>query len=117
MTTQKTSSLYIQYRHILLGSLHSKRVLLIFRVESLVVMAATRLKTKSLLSFICLLNLLNLDTCLGQKKRKPIVTSLNAKWSNTPILLEVVSFLFIFSCTDSTLDKFLLLIVSNNAAL
>ena len=75
-------------------------------MESLVVMAATRLKTKSLLSFICLLNLLNLDTCLGQKKRKPIVTSLNAKWSNTPILLEVVSLLFRFFCTDSTLDTF-----------
>ena len=25
----------------------------------------------------------------GQKKRKPIVTSLNAKWANTPLLLEV----------------------------
>ena len=25
----------------------------------------------------------------AQKKRKPIVTSLNAKWSNTPLILEV----------------------------
>ena len=25
----------------------------------------------------------------GQKKRKPIVTSLSAKWSNTPLILEV----------------------------
>ena len=29
----------------------------------------------------------------GQKKRKPIVTSLNAKWANTPLLLEASEFL------------------------
>jgi len=29
----------------------------------------------------------------AQKKRKPIVTSLNAKWSNTPLILEAAEFL------------------------
>ena len=51
----------------------------------LVVMA--RLEMRSLM---VLLTLLTMNTMvLAQKKRKPIVTSLNAKWSNTPIILEV----------------------------
>ena len=53
---------------------------------SLVVMA--RLEMRSLM---VLFTLLSMNTMiLAQKKRKPIVTSLNAKWSNTPILLEVL---------------------------
>ena len=54
---------------------------------SLVMMA--RLEMGSLM---VLLSLLSMNTMiLAQKKRKPIVTSLNAKWSNTPILLEVLT--------------------------
>ena len=48
-----------------------------------------RLEMRSLL--VLFLSLISINTILAQKKRKPIVTSLNAKWSNTPILLEVRS--------------------------
>ena len=52
-----------------------------------------RLEMRSLLVFLSLLLTMN-TMVLAQKKRKPIVTSLNAKWSNTPILLEVFLFFF-----------------------
>ena len=65
--------------------LHCKTQFYIQRA-SLVVMA--RLEMRSLMVLLTLLSMITM--IFAQKKRKPIVTSLNAKWSNTPILLEVL---------------------------
>ena len=80
--THKYCRVYIIRLHI---SYH--KVLYHIQRASLVVMA--RLEMRSLL--VLFLSLISINTILAQKKRKPIVTSLNAKWSNTPILLEVRS--------------------------
>ena len=61
---------------------------------------------------LVLLSLLTMNSMevLAQKKRKPIVTSLNAKWSNTPLLLEVLVIHFIKSCHIQGLHSFEFLI-------
>ena len=61
---------------------------------------------------LVLLSLLMMNSMevLAQKKRKPIVTSLNAKWSNTPLLLEVLIIYFIKSCHIQHLHSFEILI-------
>ena len=62
-----------------------RKILFWIQRASLVVMARLGMR-------LLLLSLLTMNTMIfAQKKRKPIVTSLNAKWSNTPILLEVRS--------------------------
>ena len=61
-----------------------------------------RLEMRLLL--LCLLSMNSM--ILAQKKRKPIVTSLNAKWSNTPILLEVLTMYLNKSCHIQNLRYF-----------